>query len=91
MDGVEDEVNGGQELGQGEGLGEEAPALLLQLLLKGCVEEAARDHQDGQVLAESFELMGEVQAGAVGHVEIGDEEIDLGGAAEDLVGAVSVS
>lgn len=84
-------MDGGEELGQGKGLGEEAPALEGQLLLHRLGNEAAGDHEDGEVSPEGFELAGEIHTGAVGHVEIGDEEIDVWGGLEDMGGAICVA
>ena len=89
--GAEDLVNAGEELREGEGLGEEVPALGAEVVELHGVEVGSGHDEDGEGGLEGFDLAGEVHAGAVGHGVVGDEEIDVGGAAEDLSGAVGVA
>ena len=59
--------------------------------MQGGGDEASGDDEDGEILAEGFDLAGEVHAGALGHVEVGDEEIDVRRGLEDVRGAVWVA
>ena len=87
----EDAVNGGEEFGEGEGFAKEVPALIAELGEVVQADHAARDEEDGEGAALGFEVAGQFHAGRGGEVEVGDEEVDVGGGVEDVGGAFGVA
>ena len=81
----------GEELGKEKGLARKFQPSVRSRWNWAGFEIGAGDDEDVESGLDGFDLEGEVHAGAVGHGVVGDEEIDVVGAAENLCGSVGVA
>jgi len=55
------------------------------------IKKAARDHQYREIMTESLQVLRQLHARTLRQVEIGDEQIDLRSASEDMSSTLRVS
>ena len=88
---LQNRVDPGEEFWKREGLGQEVPPAGAHLGDLNRGDEGPGDDEDAEVGPERLQVAGKFHAGTLRHGVIGDQQVDLGRAAEDVNGAVSVS
>ncbi len=88
---VQDGCDEREKLGNGEGFGEEGPGAVLNDIPLRAGEDRAGDEKDAESRPREAEGFGKLDAAEAGHVQIGEEEIDLRVPAKDGQGALGIT